>query len=140
MGKSPGKTSSNKIIKLRQARSDPRQAKSESCLPKEQPGKGHHHDDVILLLLPESFRALLSYANYSFRYINPTGIISKFKYERKNEMNSGPSSKKTSSCKWPINFFSPDYILLSNSENREWLKKFRNADCVVTNHNEVQDM
>ena len=105
MGKSPGKTSSNKIIKLRQARSDPRQAKCESCLPKEQPGKGHHHDDVILLLLPESFRALLSYANYSFRYINPTGIISKFKYERKNEVNSGPSSKKTSSCKWPINFF-----------------------------------
>ena len=24
------------------------------------------------------------------------------KYERKNEVNSGLSSKKTSSCKWPI--------------------------------------
>ena len=37
-------------------------------------------------------------------------------------------------------FFSPDYILLSNSENHEYLKNFRNVDCVVTNHNEVQDM
>ena len=30
--------------------------------------------------------------------------------------------------------------LLSNSENYGWLKIFRNVDCVVTNHNEVQDM
>ena len=30
--------------------------------------------------------------------------------------------------------------LLSNSENRERLKNFRNVDCVVTNHNKVQDM
>ena len=30
--------------------------------------------------------------------------------------------------------------LLSNSENCEWLKIFKNVDCVVTNHNEVQDM
>ena len=28
---------------------------------------------------------------------------------------------------------------LWNSENREHLKNFRNADCVVTNHNNVQD-
>ena len=28
----------------------------------------------------------------------------KFNYERKNEMNSGLSSEKTSSCKWPILF------------------------------------
>ena len=30
--------------------------------------------------------------------------------------------------------------LLSNAENREWLKNFRQVDCVVTNHNEVQDV
>ena len=29
--------------------------------------------------------------------------------------------------------------LLSNSENHEHLKNFRNVDCVVTNHNKVQD-
>ena len=30
--------------------------------------------------------------------------------------------------------------LLSNSENREHLKNFRNVDCVLANHNKVQDM
>ena len=30
--------------------------------------------------------------------------------------------------------------LLSNSENREHLKIFRNVDCVLANHNKVQDM
>ena len=30
-------------------------------------------------------------------------------------------------------------ILLSNSENREHLKNFRNVDCVLANHNKVQD-
>ena len=29
---------------------------------------------------------------------------------------------------------------MSNSENREHLKNFRNVDCVLTNHNKVQDM
>ena len=29
--------------------------------------------------------------------------------------------------------------LLSNSENREHLKNFRNVDCVLDNHNKVQD-
>ena len=29
-------------------------------------------------------------------------LLAKFKCERKNEMNSGVSSKKTSSHKWPI--------------------------------------
>ena len=43
---------------------------------------------------PESFRVLLPYENYGFCNLNLTGI-SKFKYERKNEMNSGPSSKKS---------------------------------------------
>ena len=30
-------------------------------------------------------------------------------------------------------------LLLSNSENREQLKNFRNVDCVLANHNKVQD-
>ena len=30
--------------------------------------------------------------------------------------------------------------LLSNSENQEHLKNFRNVDCVVANHTKVQDM
>ena len=29
---------------------------------------------------------------------------------------------------------------LSNSENHEDMKNFRNVDCVVTRHNKVQDM
>ena len=62
---------------------------------------GHLHDDVILLLRPESFRTLLSCANQGFCYRNLTGIT-KLKYERKNEKDSGRSSKMTSSCKWPM--------------------------------------
>ena len=30
-------------------------------------------------------------------------------------------------------------VLLWNSENREHMTNFRNVDCVVTNHNNVQD-
>ena len=45
---------------------------------------GHLHENVILLLWPESFRVLLSCANWGFCYLNHTGII-KFKYERKSE-------------------------------------------------------
>ena len=60
---------------------------------------GHLHDDVILLLGPEFFRVLLSFANWSFCYLNLTGIT-KLKYERKNEKDSG--SKMTLSCKWPF--------------------------------------
>ena len=60
---------------------------------------GHLHDDVILLLGPEFFRVLLSFANWSICYLNLTGIT-KLKYERKNEKESG--SKMTPSCKWPI--------------------------------------
>ena len=58
---------------------------------------GHLHDDIILLLRPESFRVLLSSANQSFCYLNLTGMT-KFKYERKNEMNSGCSSKMMPQC------------------------------------------
>ena len=32
------------------------------------------------------------------------------------------------------------YHFLSNSENREHLKNFRNVDFVLANHNKVQDM
>ena len=31
-------------------------------------------------------------------------------------------------------------MLLSNSENREHLKNLGNVDCVLANHNKVQDM
>ena len=62
---------------------------------------GHLHEDVILLLRPESFRGLLSCANLGFRHWNLAGIT-KFEYERKNEKDSGRSSKMTPSCKWPI--------------------------------------
>ena len=55
----------------------------------------HLHDDIMLLLRPESFRVLLSCANYGFCYSNLAGIT-KFKYERKNEKDSGRSSKMTS--------------------------------------------
>ena len=62
---------------------------------------GHLHDDIILLLRPESFRVLLFCANYGFCYPNLTGIT-KFKYERKNEKDFVRISKITPSCKWPI--------------------------------------
>ena len=51
---------------------------------------GHLHNDIILLLRPESFGVLLSCANWDFCYLNLTGMT-KFKYERKNEKNSGRS-------------------------------------------------
>ena len=62
---------------------------------------GNLHDDVILLQRPESFRVLLSCANYGFCHLNLAGIR-KFEYERKNEKDSGRSSKTTPSCKWHI--------------------------------------
>ena len=45
---------------------------------------GRLHDDVILLQRPESFRGLLSCANYGFCYSKLAGIT-KFEHERKNE-------------------------------------------------------
>ena len=54
-----------------------------------------------LLLRPESFRVFLSCANYGFYHLNLAGIT-KFKCEKKNEKDSGRSSKMTPSCKWPI--------------------------------------
>ena len=47
---------------------------------------------------PESFRVFLSCANYGFCHLNLAGIT-KFKYEKKNEKDSGRSSKMTPSCK-----------------------------------------
>ena len=49
---------------------------------------GHLHDEVIILLRAETFRVLLFSANQGFCYLNLTGI-SKLKYERKNEKESG---------------------------------------------------
>ena len=70
------------------------------------------HDDVILLLRPESFRVLLSCANRDFCCLTLTGIT-KFKYERKNEKDSGRSSKMTPSCKWPIAIIRKTYCLMN---------------------------
>ena len=61
---------------------------------------GHFHDDVILLLRPESFRALLSCANKGICYSNLAGITT-FEYGRINEKDSGRSSKMTPS--WSAN-------------------------------------
>ena len=58
------------------------------------------HEDVILLLSPESFRVLLSRANWDFCYLKLTGII-KFKYKRKSEKIL-VVSKMSPSCKWPV--------------------------------------
>ena len=49
---------------------------------------------ILLILLPESFRVLLSFGNYTFFFSHLTGIT-KFKYNRTKEMNSGFSSQKT---------------------------------------------
>ena len=54
-----------------------------------------------LLLRPESFRVFLSCANYGFFHLNLAGNT-KFKYEKKNEKDSGRCCKMTPSCKWPI--------------------------------------
>ena len=50
------------------------------------------HDDLILLLRPESSRVLLSCANGNFGHLNLPGI-SKLRYERKNEKRCGRSSR-----------------------------------------------
>ena len=74
---------------------------------------GHLHDDVILLR-PESFRVLLSRANWGFCYLDLAGIT-KFKYERKNEkMDSGRDSKMTSSWNWPNRYSNGTKGLRSN--------------------------
>ena len=62
-----------------------------------------HH----LLLRPASIRVFLSCANYGFCQLNLAGI-SKFKYEKKNEKDSGRKSKwrhhVNGLCIWVINF------------------------------------
>ena len=50
--------------------------------------------------MTRNLQAFTFLANYSFCYLNLTGIA-KFKYKRKNEINS----KKMSSCKRPIELF-----------------------------------
>ena len=46
------------------------------------PPIGHLHDDAILLLRPETFRVLLSFANYSFCYLNFAGITKLIQMKR----------------------------------------------------------
>ena len=61
----------------------------------------HLHDDVIYYYNQNPSGFSLSCANYGFCHLNLAGIT-KFKYEKKNEKDSGRSSKMTPSCKWPI--------------------------------------
>ena len=62
---------------------------------------GHLHDDVILLLRPESFRVLFSCANQGFCHLMLPGIT-RYKCETKKIKYSGRSSKMTASYKWPF--------------------------------------
>ena len=62
---------------------------------------GHLRHDVIFTTTTGALRVLLSCVNKGFCYLNLTEIT-KFKYERKNEKDSGRSSTMTPSGKWPI--------------------------------------
>ena len=62
--------------------------------------KGHLQDDIIFLLLPESFRVMFSCASLGFCYLNLANQIQIWR--KKNETNSGLSSKKTLSSKLPL--------------------------------------
>ena len=70
---------------------------SSAFLQKNGPFARWNH----LLLRQESFRVFLSCTYYGFCHLNLAGIT-KFKYEKKNEKDSGRSGKMTPSCKWPI--------------------------------------
>ena len=59
---------------------------------------GHFHYGVILLQRPESFWFLFSHANKSFFFFLLSTGITKFEFEKENEMNSGSCSKMTPSC------------------------------------------
>ena len=94
---------------------------------------GHLHDGLILLLRPESFGSFLSCENYRLCYLNLPGIT-KFKCERKNEKNSGHSSKMTPSCKWPIRIF----LYLSYSFGIETINTFIHSRSSLENHTRFQ--
>ena len=61
---------------------------------------GHLHDDMIYYYdqTPSGFSFLVQ---NGFCHLI-LAVITKFKYEKKNEKDSGGSSKMTPSCKWPI--------------------------------------
>ena len=61
---------------------------------------GHLHNDIIYYYdqNPSGFCFLVQITAF---VINLAGIT-KFNYEKKNEKDSGHSSKMTPSCKWPI--------------------------------------
>ena len=55
---------------------------------------GHLHDNDIIQPRPAYLRVLLSCANKDFRYLNLAGIT-KFKYERQDEKDSGCTGEVT---------------------------------------------
>ena len=65
---------------------------------------GHLHNDIIYYYdqNPSGFCFLVQITAF---VINLAGIT-KFNYEKKNEKDSGHSSKMTPSCKWLIRYFS----------------------------------
>ena len=62
------------------------------------------HDDIILLLRPESFRVLLSCASKGFFIWPSLGLtnLNVKEKKKKNGKDSGRSSEMTPLCKWPI--------------------------------------
>ena len=73
-----------------------------------------------LLLRPESFRVFFSSVNYGFCHLNVAGIT-KFKYEKKNEKDSGRSSKMAHRGNGPLIVLSGHFLLIcflrNNFEN-----------------------
>ena len=57
---------------------------------------GHQHDDIIFTTTTRILQGFVFFLQIK------AFAITKFKYERKNEKDSGRSSKMTPSCKWPI--------------------------------------
>ena len=61
----------------------------------------HLHDGAIFTTTTRILLVLLSCTNERFCNLH-LAVITKIKHERKNEKDSGHSSKMTSSCNWPV--------------------------------------
>ena len=61
----------------------------------------HLHVDIILLSTTKILQGIAFLCKLDLLYLN-LAEATKFEYERKNEKDSGRSSKMTPLCKWPI--------------------------------------
>ena len=95
---------------------------------------GHLHDDFILLQQPESFRVLLSCANWGFCSLNLAGTT-KFQYEKRSKKDSGCSRKMTPLFKWPIVSRSQSLVVLMIIRNKKVFShvKRKKANLVLWN-------